>query len=290
MMRIHLFAALCCLGLGAQAQNWCPPGATWTYSSVISQYATNRIIRYTGDTIIGGESAQTLFTVDQFVNPTTLEIDTFGTGGNSWTRFSDSVVWAWSPTENAWDTLYYFGAVPGSQWEPPFAEPGFCGSAELGDMVQVLDTGTTVVQGVPLQYWDIHLGAYWGRVTERMGWSVGMIPFSGCWQDYTSALTCYADDEISYVATGATGCDLITRISTATLPEAMLHPNPGMDRLILTLPPGQHTITLFDATGRMVHQQHTQDTPATIDTAHLPSGIYMVKVDEGVQPLRWVKE
>jgi hypothetical protein len=39
-----------------------------------------------------------------------------------------------------------------------------------------------------------------------------------------------------------------------------------------------------------MHQQRISDEHATIDTAHLPSGVYLVKVDEGVQPLRWVKE
>jgi hypothetical protein len=70
----------------------------------------------------------------------------------------------------------------------------------------------------------------------------------------------------------------------------IIYPNPGTDHFSLSLSPGPHSVKLFAVTGRLMHQQRISDEHATIDTAHLPSGVYLVKVDEGVQPLRWVKE
>ena len=295
MLRGSIGLLVVVLSLTCQGQSWCPPGATWTYEGAISQYTTNRITRYVGDTILGGENAQTLFTVHQFIHPVTQAVDTFGGEGTySWTRASGEVIWLWSATESAWDTLYNFGAAPGSEWGPVFAEPGFCGSPEAGDKVQVLDTGTMVVQGVPLRYLDIHLGSYGGRVTERMGWSVMMETFEGCWQDLLSEFKCYEDYEIDYSVDPDQGsCDLATRIENRDLAEPILYPNPGNDHITISRSSGPHTIALFDATGRMVLQQRTNDTRPVISTEALPAGLYRITVRDGLGGLMsatWVKE
>lgn len=290
-MRFTPLALLIGTTIVASAQNWCPPGATWTYSGAISQYTTNRITRYVGDTVLAGENAQVLYTVHQYINPNTLAVDTFGSGSYSWTRVTDDIIWLWSDVGSAWDTLYYFGAVPGSEWAPPFAEPGLCGGSENGDMVQVVDTGTMVVQGIPLRYLDIHLGAYGGRIVERMGWSVIMEPFEGCWQDLISEFKCYEDYEIDYsVDLDPGSCDLATRIDDLARAKPTLYPNPGADCFTLSLPPGPHTITLYDVTGRVLLQQRTKDNRPLIGTTQLATGVYVVHVDDGSPTLRWVKE
>ncbi|MBK8614743.1 MAG: hypothetical protein IPN85_15080 [Flavobacteriales bacterium] len=84
------------------------------------------------------------------------------------------MVSVWSDTEQGWDTLYNFAAVPEID-STPFAQPGLCGGSEFGDAIQVLDTGTVLIDGVPLRYLDIHNGMYEGRITEVLGWSVGMV-------------------------------------------------------------------------------------------------------------------
>ena len=293
-MRFTPLALLIGTTIAASAQNWCPPGATWTYSGAISQYTTNRITRYVGDTVLAGENAQVLCTVHQYINPNTLAVDTFGSGSYTWTRVTDDIIWLWSDVGGAWDTLYYFGAVPGSEWGPPFAEPGLCGSAENGDMVQVVDTGTMVVQGIPLRYWDIHLGAYAGRIVERMGWSVIMEPFEGCWQDLISEFKCYRDYEIDHSVDPDPGsCDLATRIDDLARAKPTLYPNPGTDRFTLTLPPGTHTIVLFDATGREVLRTHGNGGPTTVDCSALAPGLFIYQaVDRGrsAQAGTWIKE
>ncbi|MBL7963755.1 MAG: T9SS type A sorting domain-containing protein [Flavobacteriales bacterium] len=70
-------------------------------------------------------------------------------------------------------------------------------------------------------------------------------------------------------------------------------PNPGKDLITLTLPPGPHTITLFDATGRMVLQQRTTDERTVIGTEQLPAGLYRITMrDEqgATMGATWVKE
>ena len=93
-----------------------------------------------------------------------------------------------------------------------------------------------------------------------------------------------------------------TSVVTAPLPtlveeekEAALlvMPNPGTDQFTLSLPPGPHTITLFDATGRMVLQQRTADARPVIGTGALPAGLYRITVRDvqsGVMGATWVKE
>lgn len=75
--------------------------------------------------------------------------------------------------------------------------------------------------------------------------------------------------------------------------QVPLFPNPGTTHLTLDLSPTPHTITLFDATGRMVLQQRTTDARPVIDTEALPAGLYRIAVrDEhgGSMSTSWVKE
>lgn len=70
-------------------------------------------------------------------------------------------------------------------------------------------------------------------------------------------------------------------------------PNPGNTHFTLDIPPGPHTITLFDATGRLVLQQRTTDSRPEITTEVLPAGMYRVTVRDERGALigsTWVKE
>lgn len=280
--------------VSAQAQSWCPPGAIWSYASQISQYPTNRIIRYTGDTIVDGHGSKHLLVVDQYINPNTQLVDTFGLPAHAFTRLNDDVVWLWSETHQAWDTMYWFGAEPGDFWTPPFATPGECELSGTGDLIHVVDTGTVEISGLQLRYWDIDLGWYDGRITERTGWSVAFAPFPGCWSDVVYSLTCYADEDVSYATTSEPNtCFLTTQVLLTDKRNFDLFPNPGTTHFNLNLPPGPHTITLLDATGRMVLEQRTADARPVIGTEHLSAGMYRITVqdDRGdVMGATWVKE
>jgi len=72
-----------------------------------------------------------------------------------------------------------------------------------------------------------------------------------------------------------------------------IFPNPGITHFTLSLPPGPHTITLFDATGRAVLQQSTTDTQPVIHAEALPAGLYRITVRDAQgasNNTSWVKE
>jgi len=93
--------------------------------------------------------------------------------------------------------------------------------------------------------------------------------------------------------TSVVSAPLSTGLQFTAAPTLTVFPNPGNADLMLDLPPGPHTITLFDATGRAVVQQRTTDTRPVINTEALPAGLYRITVrDErgAVLGAPWVKE
>ncbi len=93
-------------------------------------------------------------------------------------------------------------------------------------------------------------------------------------------------DDLAFV--GTVGMDAVNDRSGIDL-----FPNPGTTYITLTLPPGRHNITLFDATGRVVLGQRTTEERPVIRTDALPTGPYLITVrDEEGGTIRamWVKE
>ena len=281
---------LALLPLLAAAQSWCPPGATWTYEAEMF-YAGFTRMTYTGDTLVDGYTAQIIdrYTALQPMQPPPGP--TFGgpplishTPVAVITRSQDDVVYTWEL--GSWDTLYWFGAAPGQGWTARHVE----GVQDCTPFI-VTDTGTAVIDGMALRWIEIES---WYRVYERIGSTWDMFMYCPNWIiDGPMGMRCYSDDEISFqLTTGA--CEQLVglddRHSTSwTNP----FPNPGTTHFTLDLPPGPHTITLFDASGRTVLQQRTADTRPVIATEALPAGLYRITVrDErgGVMGATWVKE
>lgn len=98
-------------------------------------------------------------------------------------------------------------------------------------------------------------------------------------------------DDLAFV--GTVGMDELSATAALTL-----FPNPGTNHFTLSgvegsLTPGPHTITLFDATGRMVLEERTTDTRPLIGTEVLPAGLYRITIRDdhgGVMGATWVKE
>ncbi len=286
MVRKLLFVLLALSTISGQAQSWCTPGATWTYNAGMALAGFLRMT-YTHDTLIGGYTAQVIDRYSAIQYPQPPPGPTFSgppyisyTPVELITRSDSEVVFILSGT--VWDTLYWFGAVPGEHWFPAHVNDTTCAP------ITVVDTGTTVVGGVPL---------HWLRTTddltvmERVGSTWDMFMWCPNWLiDGPTGMRCYSDNEISYQLTSG-ACEMLMGVNEASaISSLMIYPNPGTDHFSLSLHPGSHTITLFDATGRVVHQQQIINERASVQTTDLPSGIYLVKVDEGRKPLRWVKE
>ncbi len=286
MLKYFILLLVATFTSAGQAQSWCAPGATWTYEAGMFLSGFHRMT-YTHDTLIGSYDAQIIDRYSAIQYPQPPPGPTFGgppqisyTPLAVITRSDSEVVFILSGT--VWDTLYWFGADPGEQWFPAHINDTTCAP------IVVADTGTTVVDGLPLRWIQTMDGT---SIMERVGSTWDMFLYCPNWiLDGPMGIRCYSDDELSYqLAPGA--CEMLVGMNEATITSSpVIYPNPGSDHFALSLPSGPHSVTLFDATGRMVHQQNTSDERATIQTAHLPSGIYLVKVDERLKPLRWVKE
>ncbi len=274
----------------ASAQNWCPPGATWTYDS--EMYTAGFIrMTYTHDTLIGGDIAQVIdrYTATQLPQPPP-EPHFSGPPFTSYdpvvtiTKLDTGVVYVLSGA--SWDTLYWFDAVPGDHWWPPGISSPDC------DQLVVGDTGTDVLDGVALHWIRFNNTSY--KIYERLGWTWSMGVYCPNWIiDGPMPMRCYHDDEIDVNFTQAP-CEALVGIDENAIGDIpRIFPNPGTDQFTVQLPSGQHTITLFEATGRMVLEQRTAQQRAVIDTHALPPGLFIVHIrnSSGLSNVqRWVKE
>jgi hypothetical protein len=269
--------------LWGQAQVWCAPGATWTYTYTDGWvYDGMARYQYVGDTVMAGGSAQIIVRHSEghfWPMDTVLVSD----GEEFFTRVEGARVDLWNGAE--FDTLYDFAAIPGDHWQmntPDGIDPFLT--------VTIQDTGHLTIDGLSLRYLVTTSS---DTVIERLGsLSYHLVPWALSVLDAANGpLRCYEDvDMDDHLPSWPFGCGSITGMPEMEDAEMSLFPNPGTDHFSISLSPGVHTLTLVDATGRKVHQQRISEEHATVPTAHLPPGTYWVKVDEGLQPLRWVKE
>ncbi|HMQ77677.1 MAG TPA: T9SS type A sorting domain-containing protein [Flavobacteriales bacterium] len=282
---------LALLPLLASAQAWCPPGATWTfeYTNILGGYSGVQRVEYTADTLLSGFTAQRL---DQ-----TNVVAPWGTTNYTvypsfplFTRYANEVVFIWD-NNSSYDTLFWFGAAPGDHWNAA----GWPDGSTI--MITVMDTATEVIDGVPLRRLVVEPipGSPVDTVYERIGglhlhinafnWYVTDVPYDGLW--------CYSDQDIDFAMPGVSDCGYTLSVPDRPVAHgAVPFPNPGTTHFTLDLPHGPHTITLFDATGRMVLQQRTTDARPVIGTEGLPAGLYRITVwDErgAVMGATWVK-
>lgn len=299
-MKQALAALMVLLAGGVHAQSWCPPGAEWHFNYVASQgqYTGYVRVHHEADTIILGAVAQTLVGHWHY---TWMPSMTNGDEpfGRWYTRTVGDRVDIWTGFE--FDTLFRFDAVPGDHWDHP--------PSSLGEdyilILEVVDTSTVIIDGIPLRSQTIQAYLDQGGtdpepmgpahvITERLGgdliflWTSQLV-----YPDWSPAyIRCYSDQDMSY-SSSENPCALLLSVNERLAHELYLIPNPGTTNFTLNLPPGPHTITLFDATGRVVLEQRTAEERPVIGTEDLPAGLYrIVASDEqgAVMGATWVKE
>jgi hypothetical protein len=283
------FLTLCLLPIIVGAQSWCPPGATWTheYADVLGGYFGVQRVEYVGDTMLGGYAAQRLDQTHVVAPWGTTDYAPYSSF-SLFTRYDDEVVFIWD-NMGTYDTLFWFGAVPGDQWRAP-------GWPDDGNIVlTVVDTATVVIDGVPLRRSVVEPfpGLPVDTLYERIG---GQFLYLNGWSWFNmdmpwNGLICYSDQEIDYAMPGETDCGFTLSVQDGSLAGAVsLFPNPGADHLTLSLPPGSHVIEIFDATGRLMLRTPIFNAIAKVSTSRLAPGSYLLRVDGRGAPIRWVKE
>lgn len=294
---LYLLLLLLCLVTKARAQSWCPPGATWNYQ--INAWMTDgAVIRtYVGDTVIDGWTAQRIH--EQGEQITYWNDDTIHIDNTLFTSVQDSVVYirgVWSGI-SAWDTLFRVDALIGDRWFPPGAD-SVCMDGVSG-MLEVVDTSTVIVDGLPLRSWDLtYIDAegepVWGAFTviERVGYLYGftILPGGCIIIEYGESLRCYEDYQIEYHASGwMNDCLALSGNVEPDTRSLRPFPNPGTDGFLLDLPFGQHELTILDALGQVARMERVTGGVVRVDASSLAPGVYLVRVSVGTSAL-WMKD
>ena len=153
---------------------------------------------------------------------------------------------------------------------------------DAGPDVAITQGGSTQLQGLAPNYnWSPPDGLSATNIADPIAAPVSTTLYT---------LTCYIGDCSYADQVLITVNDPISIAETDARSDITLFPIPGTDSFIALLPPGEHTITLFDASGRVALLQRTVGERSSVHTTHLPSGIYAVRLDDRFQVLRWVKE
>lgn len=287
----------------AVAQVWCPPGAQWHDGF---SYATSNgynVRTYAGDSAVGGYNAQRIsgeslwFTWDptpQYHNNVLQDV---------FTRIENGILFIWHSQGGFyppyWDTLAWFGAVPGDHWQVLEPEDFGCTCSYT-----VIDTGHISISSMSLRYVRTTTDCPWPgpaepTFIERIG-SVHGIFLDECQTgDPDTTLRCYEDVDMSYVTGIASACDLVVNMEEwgSTLPFT-LTPDPANNALelrIVSPSPRALRLELLDASGRrhaaVVIPMGTSSH--RISTTGLASGLHVARVcnaDGSCWTVKWAKE
>ena len=289
MKRTIPFAALLLLTSIANAQSWCPPEAEWTYTSWGFSFQGYTSFTYVGDTVIDGTSSQKL--------DARLVAYDFALGQNIdnqyadyFTNLSGDLVSIWNGVE--FDTLYWFGAAPGQGWKLTL-DPGIGLPDDFDILVQ--DSGTALVDGLPLHWLKVlHSQLGPDTIYERMGGLLQfMVPWEALFVDGNSGpLRCYHDVAIDHVVPSWNeACDFVLGVDEPTaLSNTAIFPNPGTDHFTLKAPGHHGILEVLDATGRRILVRELRDGSALIDASAWDPGLYLLRMEGSLDPLRWMKE
>jgi len=213
--------------------------------------------------------------------------------GPYYTSIDGDLVSLW--TGNSFDTLYHFGASIGDHWHMNVP----VGTDPIVE-ITVMDTGTVVIDGIPLRSLAISSDGWWpgDTIVERLGtMHQQLVPWSMSVTDHLNGpLRCYLDVDINYqVPSWLFGCEswLGGEALAHDSRHASLFPNPGTDHFSIQLPSGLNTITVYDAVGRSVLTQRATGGTTVINAVYLPTGPYLVRTmleDHTRMRHRWMKQ
>jgi hypothetical protein len=190
------------------------------------------------------------------------------------------------PGLDLFDTLFNINAVPGDWWGMvPLPEPMWC---TTDSWVEVVDTGTTLLNNVPLRWLavDYHFLAEEveyvepDTILERLGpKGFFMLPHEWCNQAVSpgviSDLYCYSDAVIDYMDPGIVDCDLGMGIAHIERSRLEVYPNPGSDQITFNWPGHlQYMLIIHDALGRAVHIEPRSQGTQPVDVSGFASGMY----------------
>ena len=277
-----------------KAQVFCPPGATWYYTTdgQLSEGYTK--FSYVSDTIIKSITCKKLTHYYKFRA-------SFGVFEKEYSPLfvysENGVTYQYQYNDNhenvdsdKFDTIYNINAKIGDKWILPQTDT-LCPDSMY--RMEVLNTGTKTINGFNLKWLYVKIGAInmggensfyvFDTITEHVGLLNKSYEYlhrcPGMTESGEYRLRCYSDDVFGNYSTGISkGCDYITGIKESKRDKIYigLYPNPANDKINIQLySPQKGTIELriYDVTGRLL-QQTTFSKDIEITTGLLDAGVY----------------
>ena len=279
--------------LFSSAQEWCTPGAKWTYSEVSLWSNTETEYTYLLDTFYEGRLAHK---VEVFTDGYYLGEPIAGYA-TEYTAIEDGVLWLWT-ANIGWDTLIWFSGQVGDRWWPI----GDLQDCAPEGMRQIGSFGTTVIDGVALSTVNVLYINAFGVPCCGNGIPfidrIGSIPrifrnefICGVFIEYPTLICMtYEDDEISY----STGMACSVDVEDAEpLNVVTIIQNPSTTLQLAGIGPQPVPVRLVDNQGSVVLDGMMASENDPLTDEKLPPGSYLVELfPEGGRRhvLRWVKE
>lgn len=282
------------LGTNCPAQNFCQPGARWTFTNYGMTYLCDvrGTITCNGEVFVHGRMATELHVAAVgnmcYDGPLTTHSYPIYYAMEA----GDVMTW----TGAAWDTLYRFNAVPGDRWYAPGVEQAasaYCDPEE--NHFVVIDTNRTEFNGVPVQQFTLlqyrdndPAQPVFTTISERYQYPL-FTPEIIC-----NVIICgwyvpcsYSDDEIGEVdlATAPYSrslCDqawndVSTNVDEIGAAGAPFQFEGGFLVFYGTIGTERITVDLLDGSGRLIRSDQTRNAPYRMDVSDLTAGVYLVR-------------
>ena len=201
--------------------------------------------------------------------------------------------------------LFVFNLNIGDSWEvlPPMQQ-GADTACVLPNKTYVLDTGTVIINGKSLRYWDVGLNDssfiyMQGRFIEQIGYmSSFLLNYNtnncagGIIECCTTFFTCFESDSIGFYNTSAwpyNQCEYYYSLGETANPGLRVFPNPVTEVLYIDPGPGVFDVDILDMQGRVQKTLRQQTPGAGISFREFPPGIYMACIKRPGHPAVWHK-
>jgi len=279
-----VYAGLC------NAQNWCPPGAEWKYSSYSFGGYSNLKFNYEKDTIVIQKACKKIIGREIYV--------AYGPPGIP-PMISDTVslepLFSYSNNDtvfffqnNAFYPVYNFHVKLGDTliYENPIVK-----SQKIQQLVD--SVGVVVINGIPLKYYSTQNTTIDNDQTdpphtaimERFGAldNYILLFYASVTEVYYNLL-CYKDDLFPlYQKDPKLACDLISSVSNILdVGSVRLSPNPANDKVAISNSSDDNikTILLYDICGtlRKIIDNSENSSGISIDLNNLQNGMYIIQI------------
>ncbi len=268
---------------------WAPESAKWTYNGQ-GQITSYIEIEYVRDTLLLGKQSKVLKKTQFTYRSQTNDVDSSFLG-NEITYEDDSVVYFY--TYNKFDTLFSFNSLIGDSWKLNcHPNSGIC---QKNGKVTVKDTGTIVINNLPLRYlavtynYDTIIGdepyIVEDTIIERIGstslyflpWDIVNSMLDG---NEGSKLRCYSDNKLEvYTNNYGKPCAYLASIKYSNYEDFSLYPNPCSNFLFIKNINGSNiSIEIRNIFGSLIITNEISTKSQPIDISAIPKGVYFITV------------